>query len=172
MQSLLVLLLIGANVTLNYFNQFSFDIEMGQRIEHIAETMSTFKPDVAGWQQQNYPHLHTPLSSSVALQWTLRNGSLVNLPWALLVEGDVILIKPGQVVNYLNHIVSMLFEKVYYRVFILIIEVLSWTDLACYLFRPHSHPSGCYGACQWSWTLPAASRMSPSHNLSIVVGSI
>ena len=105
MQSLLVLLLIGANVTLNYFNQFSFDIEMGQRIEHIAETMSTFKPDVAGWQQQNYPHLHTPLSSSVALQWTLRNGSLVNLPWALLVEGDVILIKPGQVVNYLNHIV-------------------------------------------------------------------
>ena len=30
--------------------------------------------------------------------WMLfRNGSMVNLPWALLVKGDVVLIKPGQI---------------------------------------------------------------------------
>jgi hypothetical protein len=72
---------------------------MRNRMLNIADKLSTFKPDVAGWIPQNYPHLHTPLSSSVVLQWTLRNGSLVNLPWALLVEGDVILIKPGQVMK-------------------------------------------------------------------------
>ena len=26
-----------------------------------------------------------------------RNGAMVNLPWALLVKGDVVLIKPGQI---------------------------------------------------------------------------
>ena len=70
---------------------------MRNRISFIADQLSDMKPDAAAWIPQNYPHLHTPLSSSVVLQWTLRNGSLVNLPWALLVEGDVILIKPGQV---------------------------------------------------------------------------
>ena len=30
------------------------------------------------------------------LQWTLRDGAHVNLPWALLVKGDIIMVKPGQ----------------------------------------------------------------------------
>jgi hypothetical protein len=66
-------------------------------LEYITKRLDRMKHDAGAWQPSNYPHLHTPLSSSVVLQWTLRNGSLVNLPWALLVEGDVILIKPGQV---------------------------------------------------------------------------
>lgn len=37
-----------------------------------------------------------PYSPSVTLQWTHRDGVLVNLPWALLVKGDVVLLKPGQ----------------------------------------------------------------------------
>jgi hypothetical protein len=66
-------------------------------LEYITKRLDRMKHDAGAWQPSNYPHLHTPLSSSVVLQWTLRNASLVNLPWALLVEGDVILIKPGQV---------------------------------------------------------------------------
>lgn len=37
-----------------------------------------------------------PYSPSVTLQWTQRDGVLVNLPWALLVKGDIVLLKPGQ----------------------------------------------------------------------------
>ena len=39
--------------------------------------------------------LHTPLSASVVLQWTIRDGHKVNLPWALLVKDDLIYLKPG-----------------------------------------------------------------------------
>lgn len=37
-----------------------------------------------------------PFSPSVTLQWTQRDGLLVNLPWALLVKGDIVHLKPGQ----------------------------------------------------------------------------
>ncbi|XP_066939120.1 transmembrane protein 94 isoform X21 [Macrobrachium rosenbergii] len=50
----------------------------------------------AAWCEENYPHLHSPLSPCITLQWTKRDGSIVNLPWSLLVRGDVIFLKPGQ----------------------------------------------------------------------------
>ncbi|XP_014604302.1 PREDICTED: uncharacterized protein KIAA0195 isoform X1 [Polistes canadensis] len=48
------------------------------------------------WNIENYPHLCTPLSPCLTLQWTYRDGQIVNLPWALLVVGDIIVMKPGQ----------------------------------------------------------------------------
>lgn len=96
-QAILLLLLVACNVCINYFEQYSAEREMRQRLDYISKRLDQIKSDAGAWLPTNYPHLHTPLSSSVVCQWTLRNGSLVNLPWALLVEGDVILIKPGQV---------------------------------------------------------------------------
>lgn len=56
-----------------------------------------------------------PYSPSVTLQWTQRDGVLVNLPWALLVKGDIVLLKPGQTspchVSRLR--VSILFNNTY-----------------------------------------------------------
>lgn len=46
--------------------------------------------------QENYPHIHCPQSPSITLQPTFRDGKIVNLPWALLVKGDVIVLRPGQ----------------------------------------------------------------------------
>uniref|UniRef100_A0A3P8UWB3 Transmembrane protein 94 n=1 Tax=Cynoglossus semilaevis TaxID=244447 RepID=A0A3P8UWB3_CYNSE len=43
-----------------------------------------------------YPDLHTPTSPSWSLHWTYRDSQLVNLPISLLVEGDVIALRPGQ----------------------------------------------------------------------------
>ncbi|KFB34903.1 AGAP000576-PA-like protein [Anopheles sinensis] len=51
----------------------------------------------AEWTIENYPHLCSPLSPCVTLQWTYRDGRVVNLPWALLVRGDHIVMRPGQV---------------------------------------------------------------------------
>ncbi|RZF33852.1 hypothetical protein LSTR_LSTR008975 [Laodelphax striatellus] len=48
------------------------------------------------WLPANYPHVCSPYSPCITLQWTYRDGRLVNVPWALLVEGDLVLIRPGQ----------------------------------------------------------------------------
>lgn len=49
------------------------------------------------WSPPNFPNLCSPASPCITLQWTYRDGKVVNLPWALLVKGDVIIIRPGQV---------------------------------------------------------------------------
>ena len=50
------------------------------------------------WSSSSFVNLHAPLAPSVSLQWVYRDGVLLNLPTALLVEGDAILLRPGQVV--------------------------------------------------------------------------
>lgn len=49
------------------------------------------------WQACNYPHICCPVSPCVSLQWTYRDGVIVNLPWALLVKGDYIVLRPGHI---------------------------------------------------------------------------
>lgn len=56
----------------------------------------TVAEETCVWETVNFPNLCSPLSPCLTLQWTYRDGHLVNLPWALLVAGDVILVKPGQ----------------------------------------------------------------------------
>jgi hypothetical protein len=50
------------------------------------------------WTKADYLDIHTPLSPCVSLQWTIRDNQVVNLPVSLLVAGDVILLRPGQIV--------------------------------------------------------------------------
>lgn len=47
------------------------------------------------WELGQYSNLHTPQSPCISSQWTYRDGQLLNLPSSLLVEGDVILMRPG-----------------------------------------------------------------------------
>lgn len=56
-----------------------------------------------------------PYSPSVTLQWTQRDGVLVNLPWALLVKGDIVLLKPGQTSPcYVSRLRVSIFSKLLY----------------------------------------------------------
>lgn len=48
------------------------------------------------WPDSMYPDLHMPYAPSWSLHWAYRDGHLVNLPVSLLVEGDVIALRPGQ----------------------------------------------------------------------------
>lgn len=48
------------------------------------------------WLVDHLPNLHTPHSPSVSLQWTIRDGRLVNLPTVLLTKDDIIVMRPGQ----------------------------------------------------------------------------
>jgi len=51
------------------------------------------------WTSSSYIDLNCPLSQCVSLQWTIRDSCVVNVPCTLLVEGDVILLRPGQIVS-------------------------------------------------------------------------
>ncbi|XP_008511497.1 transmembrane protein 94 isoform X9 [Equus przewalskii] len=48
------------------------------------------------WPDAMYPDLHMPFAPSWSLHWAYRDGHLVNLPVSLLVEGDIIALRPGQ----------------------------------------------------------------------------
>ncbi|KAM4662944.1 transmembrane protein 94 isoform 2-T3 [Discoglossus pictus] len=48
------------------------------------------------WTDSMYPDLYMPTSPSWSLHWVYRDGRLVNIPVSLLVEGDIIALRPGQ----------------------------------------------------------------------------
>ena len=82
--SLLIVLVVG-NVLVSGWEAWQRSREILKRTQKVLlEVKETIA--LASWQPENYPHLHTPMSASVVLQWTLRDGKVVNLPWTLLVK--------------------------------------------------------------------------------------
>lgn len=69
--------------------------EMRTRVKWVQQFLNEWRGK-CDWKPENYPHVHSPQSPSITLQPALRDGRLVNLPWALLVKGDVIILRPGQ----------------------------------------------------------------------------
>ena len=47
------------------------------------------------WNRAYFPLLEAPYSPCCSLQWTVRDGQVLNVPTPLLVRGDVILLRPG-----------------------------------------------------------------------------
>ncbi|KAM6899036.1 transmembrane protein 94 isoform 2-T2 [Lycodopsis pacificus] len=73
--------------------------EMVRRLNGIIAQLSDYLSGCVGearWSPSLYPDLYTPSSTSWSLHWTYRDSQLVNLPISLLVEGDVIALRPGQ----------------------------------------------------------------------------
>ncbi|CAN9508711.1 unnamed protein product [Ophioblennius macclurei] len=89
---LLNLLLVGRQEKLK-------SSEMVRRLKGIITQLSDYLSGCVGdvrWPLSSYPDLYTPSSPSWSLHWTYRDSQLVNLPVSLLVEGDVIALRPGQ----------------------------------------------------------------------------
>ncbi|XP_037663978.1 transmembrane protein 94 isoform X10 [Choloepus didactylus] len=63
-------------------------------IEQIQDALRDGKEIT--WPNAMYPDLHMPFAPSWSLHWAYRDGHLVNLPVSLLVEGDIIALRPGQ----------------------------------------------------------------------------
>jgi hypothetical protein len=70
--------------------------ELQRKIRNVLGEIEMAKTLCKDWQACNYPHLCSPISPCIILQWTFRDGEIVNLPWSLLVRGDLILMRPGQ----------------------------------------------------------------------------
>uniref|UniRef100_A0A182JHX8 Cation-transporting P-type ATPase C-terminal domain-containing protein n=1 Tax=Anopheles atroparvus TaxID=41427 RepID=A0A182JHX8_ANOAO len=71
--------------------------EIYRKVRTVLQEIRLASELCVDWTIENYPHLCSPLSPCVTLQWTYRDGRVVNLPWALLVRGDHIVMRPGQV---------------------------------------------------------------------------
>ncbi|XP_024121034.1 transmembrane protein 94 isoform X2 [Oryzias melastigma] len=74
-------------------------LEMLRRLKGIIGQLNEYLSGCVGevqWPTSLYPDLYTPSSPSWSLHWTYRDAQLVNLPVSLLVEGDIIALRPGQ----------------------------------------------------------------------------
>ncbi|XP_043820657.1 transmembrane protein 94 isoform X4 [Dromiciops gliroides] len=72
--------------------------EVERRLRGIIDQISDALRDgkEVRWPNAMYPDLHMPFAPSWSLHWAYRDGHLVNLPVSLLVEGDIIALRPGQ----------------------------------------------------------------------------
>jgi len=108
-----ILLITILNMFISGFDSYLRREEIFRRTQRVVDEL--VEESRREWNEGNYPHLHTPLSASVILQWVYRNGAMVNLPWALLVKGDVVLIKPGQIsparCRLINDNIDLVLEK-------------------------------------------------------------
>ncbi|KAJ8664808.1 hypothetical protein QAD02_006470 [Eretmocerus hayati] len=91
----IIILLAGFNCILVISDNRFRHLEILHRVKILLKQIGAAKSKCI-WTPENYPHLCSPLSPCITLQWTYRDGHMVNLPWSLLVDGDIIVIKPGQ----------------------------------------------------------------------------
>lgn len=70
--------------------------EVERRLQMIIDKINDTLGKEVKWPDSMYPDLHMPYAPSWSLHWAYRDGHLVNLPVSLLVEGDVIALRPGQ----------------------------------------------------------------------------
>lgn len=99
-ESIILILVLVLNCAIIFWNSRSRYLELYNKAKKLAEKIRCCydcEELIQQWTSSNfYPHLNTPTSPCISLQWTFRDGKLVNLPTALLVTGDVILLNPGR----------------------------------------------------------------------------
>ncbi|XP_033841235.1 transmembrane protein 94 isoform X1 [Periophthalmus magnuspinnatus] len=94
-----LLLLLLVNLLLVRRQQRLQRTEMVGRLRAIIGQLNDYLSACMGdvrWATSMYPDLYTPTSPSWSLHWTYRDSQLVNCPVSLLVEGDIIALRPGQ----------------------------------------------------------------------------
>ena len=65
-----LLLLLVANTLLAFWESFLRSREVERRVERVAEVVARVR-ESKPWDAEEYPHLHTPPSSSLVLPWVL-----------------------------------------------------------------------------------------------------
>lgn len=99
-ESLILVLVLFVNTSLAFWNSRSRYLEIFHKARELTAQLVSNANDedlLRRWATGVvYPQLNTPTSPCISLQWTYRDGRLVNLPSSLLVTGDVILLAPGR----------------------------------------------------------------------------
>ena len=92
--AVIMLGLTVASLMLSGWESYQRSVEVYKRADRLVEMVRGAAGE-SSWSVGQYPNLHTPPASSLFLQRTVRDGVTVNLPWALLVAEDRILMRPG-----------------------------------------------------------------------------
>ncbi|XP_017785001.1 PREDICTED: transmembrane protein 94 isoform X2 [Nicrophorus vespilloides] len=94
-EATIILVIMTLAVILELFDNKLRHNEIMIRVMGLVKSIKT-EMETVSWQADDYPHLYTPFSPCITLQWTYRDNKIVNLPWALLVQDDIIVVRPGQ----------------------------------------------------------------------------
>nr|XP_006816343.1 PREDICTED: uncharacterized protein KIAA0195-like [Saccoglossus kowalevskii] len=97
-EAVIILILLVIHIYINYSDDRLRKKEMQYQAEQLLRKLQGCITSCATWDVKLYPDLSTPQSRSISLQWTFRDNCLVNLPCNLLVSGDTIALRPGQLV--------------------------------------------------------------------------
>lgn len=99
LEGIILLFILLFNVVLIGWDTREKHFEMHNKAKLLSNQIQKYQDSeelLELWMShQFYPHLHTPQSPCISLQWAFRDGKLINLPTVLLVEGDVIMLCPG-----------------------------------------------------------------------------
>lgn len=97
--SLFLIGVLALNVALVVWDTKLRHSEMRHRaqamVATLAASLSRGHDGETPWSPSEYAPLFQPPSPCISLQWALRDGQLVNVPVHLLVEGDVVVVRPG-----------------------------------------------------------------------------
>lgn len=95
-EGVLLLIILTLNIYIELYDNKMRHTEVPNQVRCVLNTIKTTLNNI-NWSSENYPQLCSPFSPCITLQWTYRDNKLINLPWSLLVKGDIILIRPGQI---------------------------------------------------------------------------
>lgn len=95
-EAFFILVLLFLSLSLEIYDNKLRCNELPNRVKVLLDKIQKKTLNI-DWKSSNYPNLYSPYSPCITLQWTYRDNKIVNLPWALLVKDDVILIRPGQI---------------------------------------------------------------------------
>ncbi|KAG5667696.1 hypothetical protein PVAND_015667 [Polypedilum vanderplanki] len=95
--AIVVFLILVFNVYFVYREEKLRSTEMIRKTEELLNDIELSIILSKDWKNTNYPHLISPLSPCITLCWCYRDNELRNLPTALLVEGDIIVLRVGQI---------------------------------------------------------------------------
>lgn len=92
----ILMLVFVATIYFQFRENYLKRTEVYRKVRVVLEELEAAVELSNKWDSNNFPHIYSPLSPCVSLQWCYRDGQVLNLPWALLVEGDRIVLRPGQ----------------------------------------------------------------------------
>ncbi|CAB3361895.1 Hypothetical predicted protein [Cloeon dipterum] len=95
LQGIFIILLVAANILVVSWDSWLRHMEIPQRVRALLDQIQNCIL-ANDWKNENFPQLCCPYSPCITLQWTIRDGKVINLPWALLVKGDLVEMRPGQ----------------------------------------------------------------------------
>lgn len=100
-QGFVLLVILVFNVFIISWDSRMRYFELHNKLKLLCQKIAECRDSedlIDAWRSNEfYPHSHSPQSPCISLQWTFRDGRRVNLPTALLVPGDIILLCPGRV---------------------------------------------------------------------------